>query len=187
MAKTPRKEEAGKISDTAVQARTGKTWGEWFALLDAAGARRMNHKEIAAHLYDPLGCPGWWNQMVAVEYEQERGLREKYQTPDGYQVSSSKTVAVPLAALYKAWQDKKGRGHWLADPDFVVRKATPEKSMRITWVDGTTSVEVNFYAKGDTRSQVTVQHRKLAGADEVERMRAYWTEALGRLKSRLEG
>jgi len=28
-----------RLSDAAVQAKTGKTWQEWFAVLDAAGAR----------------------------------------------------------------------------------------------------------------------------------------------------
>ena len=83
--------KAAGVSDAAVQAKTGKGWQEWFALLDAAGARQMSHKEIAARLYDQLGCPDWWSQMVAVGYEQERGLREKHQTPAGYQVSASKT------------------------------------------------------------------------------------------------
>ena len=39
-----------RMSDAAVQAKTGKTWPEWFAVLDKAGAAKMTHKEIAAHL-----------------------------------------------------------------------------------------------------------------------------------------
>jgi hypothetical protein len=44
--------------------------------------------------------------------------------------------------------------------------------MRITWVDG--------------KSQVAVQHGKLAGAGEAARQKAYWSKALGRLKAWLE-
>ena len=62
-----------RVSDAAVEAKTGKTWQEWFALLDAAGARQMDHKSIAAHLDKKLGVPGWWAQMVTVAYEQARG------------------------------------------------------------------------------------------------------------------
>ena len=40
-----------RLSDAAVQAKTGKTWQEWFAVLDAAGARAMDHQSIAAYLY----------------------------------------------------------------------------------------------------------------------------------------
>ena len=34
------RKEAG-ISDEAVRAKTGRTWGEWFAILDGAGARKL--------------------------------------------------------------------------------------------------------------------------------------------------
>src|SRR6185503_16038426 len=118
--------------------------------------------EIAEYLYDRQGVPGWWSQMVAVTYEQERGLREKHERPDGYSVSASKTFDVSLSTLYKYWSDEKLRSRWLKD-EFAVRKATKDKSMRITWSDST-SVEVNFYGKGDSKSQASVQHTKLASA-----------------------
>src|SRR4029077_18877139 len=135
------------ISSDAVRARTGKTWDQWFAIFDAAGAAKMNHKPIVAFLterHPEVG--GWWQQMVTVGYEKERGLRQDYQKPDGYEISRSKTVAVPIAELFAAWQDDKRRSRWLKET-IVVRKATPAKSMRITWKDGNTSVIVNFYAK----------------------------------------
>ena len=49
-----------RVSDAAVQAKTGKTWAEWFKVLDAAGAQKLTHKEIAAFLYEKLKVPGWW-------------------------------------------------------------------------------------------------------------------------------
>ena len=61
-----------------------------------------------------------------------------------------------------------------------MRKATPEKSMRITWEDGT-SVEVYFAAKGEKKSQVAIQHRKLAGKADVAKAKAYWGERLAAL------
>ncbi|MGD0920209.1 MAG: hypothetical protein ABSA70_00415 [Terriglobia bacterium] len=56
------------LSDAVVQANTGKTWQEWFAVLDAAGAREMDHQSIAAYLYKQLRLPGWWA-------DGDRGLR----------------------------------------------------------------------------------------------------------------
>ena len=76
---------------------------------------------------------------------------------------------------------------WLADPAFIVRKATRPKSLRITWVDGVTNVEANFYAKGAAKARVSVQHSKLPDADAAARMKAYWGEALDRLRKLLEG
>jgi hypothetical protein len=183
MKKAAEPKKGGDISDAAVQARTGKSWAEWFKLLDDAGAKKLSHKEIAAYLHEQQQLAPWWSQMVTVCYERDRGLREKYQKCDGaYSASASKTIAVPVASLYAAWQDEKARKRWLPKVAFTVRKATPSKSLRITWADGTSNVEIMFYLKGDAKAQVTVQHNKLASAKEVGRMKAYWTAALERLK-----
>ncbi|MDP2935088.1 MAG: DUF4287 domain-containing protein [Dehalococcoidia bacterium] len=90
------------IGDTAVKASTGKTWAEWFAILDGAGATRMSHKEIVTYLGEHHQVPEWWQQMVTVTYEQSRGLREKHETPGGFQVSVTKTIAVPVDKLRSA-------------------------------------------------------------------------------------
>ena len=187
-------EKKTSIGDAAVEARTGKKWAEWIRILDAAGARKMSHQEIVAYLG---GCRDrtletryqlspWWTQMVTVAYEQARGMREKHQKPEGYEISSSKTLAVPVSALYKAWHDAKARSRWLGEKNIVIRKATANRSMRITWSDQKTSVSVNFYAKSGGKSLVTVQHSKLPDAKAGERMKAYWGKALDRLKGSLE-
>ena len=60
----------------------------------------MAHRDIARYLYDKHKCTGWWSQMVAVEYERARGLRARHETPEGYQVSVSKTISVSVKKLY---------------------------------------------------------------------------------------
>jgi hypothetical protein len=54
--------------------------------------------------------------------------------------------------------------------------------MRVTWPDGT-SVELYFVAKGEAKSQVAVQHGKLADRASADRMRAYWAERLAALQA----
>ena len=174
--------KSGRMSDAAVQAKTGKTWDAWFKILDKAGGKKMNHQEIVAYLSEKYNVGPWWRQMVTVTYEQARGLREVHQKTGGYSASSSKTFAAPLAKLYKAWSDAKLRRRWLPEKGIVIRKATPEKSMRITWSDGKTSVSVNFYAKGEAKSQVALEHEKLPDAKTVAQMKAYWARALDRLQ-----
>ncbi len=122
----------------------------------------------------------WWQQMVTVGYEQERGLRQEHEKPEGFQISRSKTLAASPAPVFAAFADQKRRRQWLQDSDFTIRKATPGKSLRITWADGT-SVEVMFYPKGANKTQVSVQHGKLANAKDAERMKAYWGEQLEKL------
>ncbi len=175
-----------QISAARVREKTGKSWDEWFAILDQFDVRENGHKAAAQYLYEKQRCPEWWSQMVTVTYEQARGLRQKHEKPDGYAVSASKTVAVPLARLYTAWKNKKVRDRWLPDAVITIRKATPDKSMRITWADGKSHVDANFYAKGENKSQVAVQHSKLGNAKEAARQKAYWAERLNHLKGVLE-
>lgn len=178
---------AAGISDATVKARTGKTWSDWFAILDEAGAVKLGHKGIVALLSEHHRVGPWWRQMVTVAYEQERGLRERHQTPEGFQVSASKTIGAPVRAVFGAWADDAARARWLGNADLTVRRATPGKSMRITWAGGGSSVDVNFYARGPEKSQVEVDHKRLADADEVARMKAFWSEALDALKKIVEG
>jgi hypothetical protein len=173
-------------SDEAVQAKTGRTWDEWVAALDDAGARGRTHREIVALLSERFDVGPWWRQMVAVGYERATGARAPHQTTSGYQVGGSRTVAVPVGRLWRAWTDARTRARWLPDATFTVRKATEPKSLRITWGDGS-DLQVNFYPKGDEKSVVQVDQRRLPDAAAVERMRAYWRERLDRMRAVVEG
>lgn len=172
------------ISDAAVQEKTGRNWQQWIEALDAAGAASMTHSQIAKYLNTQHHVPGWWSQMVANGYEQIRGMRDKHQMPEGYQISVSKTFRVPIDQLYASWSDTKSRNGWLSE-SITVRKATENKSMRITWSDSKSRLDVNFYPKGVSKSQAVVQHSKLADSEEAERMKLYWKGALESLQHTL--
>ncbi len=175
------------VGDEAVRAKTGKGWKEWFALLDKAGVQKMAHKDIAQYLYDTHKVDGWWSQMITVGYEQARGMREKHQRAEGhYDISVSRTLDVPISKLFAAWQNDATRKKWLGEDGLTIRKATPNKSMRITWVDQKTSLEVNFYPKGQTKGQVVVQHGKLPDAKTAAEMKIYWSKKLDCLKEFLK-
>ncbi len=176
---------SGTTSDEAVKAKTGKVWQEWFELLDSAGAAKMGHTELARYLREKHVVAPWWSQMVANTYEQARGKRQKHELPEGYQIGVSKTFERPVPDLYAARDNARIRKQWLDENGLEFRKATLNKSLRITWVDGKTSVDVDFYPKGDNKCQMVVQHQKLPNAQEAERMKAYWKEALERLQSRI--
>jgi hypothetical protein len=172
------------IGDDAVRAKTGRTWPEWIATLDAAGAREMAHPEIATLLHEKFGVPGWWTQMVTVGYEQAVGKRVPHQKADGFAASASKTMRASPAAAFKAFNDPRARAAWLTD-DLTIRKATAPKSLRITCGDGKTHLDVGIYPKGPGKTQVTLQHTKLPSAREAARMKQYWGDALRRLAEML--
>ena len=187
MAKPFQQIRVGTLTDDAVRVKTGKTWEEWCKILDRAGARMMDHQEIAHLLKDQLGLTRWWSQMVAVGYEKERGIRQDARggTPGRhYAVTLSKTVNVPRAAVWAAWQDPDTLARWLPDVNPVVSKTVPEKILRLDWPDET-CVTVRFLERrGKTR--VVVSHGKLAERD-AERLQDYWSAALDRLKTAVAG
>ncbi|HEV3485702.1 MAG TPA: hypothetical protein VG106_09865 [Vicinamibacterales bacterium] len=172
-------------SEDAVTKATGRGWSEWLKLLDRAGAKTMAHGDIAAEVAK-LGCKsGWWQQAVAVTYERERGLRDVHETTRGFVANVSRTFAANVSDVYAAWDDARRRAKWLGRQKLTIRKATPDKVMRITWPDGS-SVEVYFATKGDAKSNVAVQHGKLKNASDVKEKKAMWAEAMGKLKALVE-
>jgi hypothetical protein len=165
-------------SDAAVKESTGCTWERWVKALDRAEAYTWSHPEIAKHVREKYRVPGWWAQTVTVGYERIKGLRAVGQRRDGlFDASKSRTFAVPLNRLYRAFEDPKLRARWLPGIDLTVRTATRDKSMRITWPDGT-SVEIGFVAKGADKSQVALQHSKLSDRAAVTRIKQFWTVRL---------
>lgn len=182
MAKTPTKPD---MSDAAVAAKTGKRWDEWFALLDAAGAQKLDHKQIVAVLVEQHGAEPWWQQMIAVQYEQARGLRAKHQMTDGFQVSASRTLTAPLAEVFRAWNDPRTRSRWLPPTELKPLGVTPER--RVSFIGAADSrVEVRLVAKNAEKTVVTVQHSRLANATAGKRMKAHWAAALDALQAKLE-
>jgi hypothetical protein len=169
------------MSDAAVRAKTGRTWRQWVHELDAAGALTMSHRDIARHLRTEHDLTAWWSQTVTVGYERIRGLRDVGQRRGGgYEANKSKTFPVDVRVLYRAWSEKRRRERWLPETDLTVRTSRREQSMRLAWPDDT-SVEVTFVAKGEDKSQVTIQHRKLASRKDRDRRKAYWAERLAAL------
>lgn len=187
MAKPFHRLQVGTLTSDAVRAKTGKSWDEWCKILDKAGARMMDHAEIAYLLQEQIGLTRWWSQMVAVGYENERGIRlEEAGAPPGqrYEVTLSKILAVPRAAVWAAWQDPATLARWLPDAKFEISKTVPQKMLHLDWL-GHTRVAVRLYERrGKTR--VVVSHGKLAESD-ADRLQSYWCEALERLKDVITG
>ena len=174
--------ELAGMSDAAVAAKTGKMWPEWVDTLDELDAISMSHREIAKIVHEKFEIPGWWAQTVTVGYERIRGLREVGQrrTTGKFEANKSKTYPVPVDQLYGAWAEEATRASWLPDVELEVRTATANKSMRISWPDGT-SLHVYFTDKGPEKSSVAVQHVDLPSKEELTVRREYWAERLARL------
>lgn len=175
-------------SDAAIRTRTGRGWEEWFDALDAWGAASKPRRETARWVAEQLGVVplAWAAQAVTGSYERARGLRAVGEHADGFAITASKTLAVPVDRLFEAFTDEELRRRWLPDGPLRERTATAPRSARFDWGDGTTRVHVTFEAKGEDRSTATLQHRRLADAEEADRMRRYWRERVSALKAELE-
>jgi uncharacterized protein YndB with AHSA1/START domain len=175
-------------SDERIRERTGRGWEEWFDALDEWGATERTHREIARWVAERLSIhPLAWNaQAITSSYERTRGLRAAGEHADGFAISASKTVAVPVEQLYDVVVDKALRKRWLLDGELRERTATRPKSARFDWGDGETRVIVGFSAKAESKSTVALEHQRLRDADEAERMKAFWRDRLAALKAQVE-
>jgi hypothetical protein len=168
-------------TDEKIRERTGRGWEEWFDALDEWGAPERAHREIARWVaaeqggIDPLA---WNAQAVAYSYERARGLRELGERADGFTITASKTVAVPVERLYDAFLDEARR------LGLHERTATRPKSARFDWDDG--RVHAVFAGKGEAKSTLSVEHARLADAQEAERMKTWWRSRLSELKGELD-
>ena len=178
--------EDDRVSDEKIAEKTGKTWDEWFSILDAWGAKKRTHTEIARYVNGDLGVDGWWAQTVTTFYERARGMRLKHQKHDGFEVSASKTINAPVKKVFDAFVQDRLRKEWLTDGSLGLRTSQPNKGARFDWEDGSTRVVVWFEKKAPSKTTVALAHQKLPDAGEAETMKAMWRERLADLKQLLE-
>jgi hypothetical protein len=169
------------MTDEAIKKNTGCTWEKWVWALDQVNAHNWPHGEIARYVQEKYKVRDWWTQAVTVGYERIRGLRARGQRRSGsWEASKSKTIPAAAGTVFKAFTQPKLRSKWLPGNKAVVRSSVPNKTIRLTWDDGT-SVEVYVVAKGRSKAQVAIQHTKLTSRQAVDQMKAFWTEHLDAL------
>ncbi len=175
-------------SDARIRERTGRGWEAWFDTLDAWGGAGQGHRELARRVAAELGVDplAWAAQAVTTSYERARGGRAVGQHEDGFAVTATKTVGVPVEELFAAFAEPALRERWLPGVELRPRTATPPRRAHFDWQDGPSRVHVVLAAKDDGRSTASIEHARLADGAEAERMRAFWRERVAVLKAELE-
>ncbi|HEX4870704.1 MAG TPA: DUF4287 domain-containing protein [Nevskiaceae bacterium] len=171
-----------RLSDAALLKATGRDGAQWLALLDEAGAKAWPHREIAAWLAREHRLPAWWAQAVTVGFEQSRGLREAHQKARGFAASISRTLDLPLDALYDRLTTTLAQDPGLRDLGLTVSRATPGKGLRLHTAAGET-VAVRLSERPDQRCQITIDHQQLPSAEAVPLARSRWQTLLDGLKA----
>lgn len=189
---------APRISAERVKEKTGKSYDEWFRVLDAWGAKSRDHTSIARHLTDDLEVPGWWAQTVTVEYERARGLRDVGQRRDGgFEASVQRTIPAAPVAVKRAFTELDAVNGWLKDAKLKRAYAKAIGSLRLSRTaqgqmiradlpatrGATHKLEITLAPKGKDATVVTVVHSRLASAEEREDVKTRWRKALDALKA----
>lgn len=167
-----------QYSDEAIAAATGRTWPEWRKLLDGLGAAELTHKDIAARLHRDHGVPGWWSQMLTVEYERAIGRRVVGQTCAGdFSASASRTLPGDKDAALNAWRNVVAGTKAF---DGVAIAGAPRESSTEKWrywradmADGS-KLGIVISDKPGGKALLAVNHDKLADADAVARWKGFW-------------
>jgi hypothetical protein len=169
------------MNTEGIEKATGKSFAWWCKALDKAGAKKMNHTEIAKLVRTLAETSGWWAQGITVAYEQHTGRRMPGQRADGtFSATVSLTVEGAPEDLLARWQ--KAHAKALPKSVSVVKEARskPEAryiSWRATLRDGTSAV-IGFDPKPNGKSIVAVEHQKLTSFEKLEGVKAMWRKAL---------
>lgn len=201
-------ETQNPMTEEAVKSATGKTWEEWFALLDERGGTGPGkRRELGNYLYADCKLDIWWSATINVEYENARGVLDKDNRPKGYMICSTKTIAAPVEKVYAAWVSNDALDRWFSahndaevtdggcykngDGDTgVYKRVRADKDLRFTWENPAhspaTIVDVTFQDNGKGKTLVTVSHDRIQTRAQADGLRDGWGEALDKLKVWLE-
>lgn len=190
-----------------VKSATGKSWEEWFSILDSRGGVAQGRRAINDFLYKDCKLDPWWCSTINIEYEAARGVVEKDGKPKGYTICVTKTIAAPVDKAYEAWANIEGLNQWFstenkaevsdggrysnADGDTgSYKRVRKNKDLRFTWENpehsSPTLVDVVFQDKGKGKTGVMITHDRIQKREEADGLRAGWASALDRLKTLLE-
>ena len=177
------------MDDAAMIKATGKSLDDWSAILDERGAASLTHKEIARLLHEDYDVPGWWSQMVTVEYERKSGRREKGQLANGeFRTTVSKTISGSMDEARDRWLASLPAGDAPAfdGVPFAAEPSVSRREKRYYWrvlLAGGIKVTVFISAKpgGVEATLLAVETGKLGGKADIERWQVYWRAHVARI------
>ncbi|HUQ84788.1 MAG TPA: hypothetical protein VM077_00545 [Candidatus Limnocylindrales bacterium] len=173
---------AGK-SDETVKKATGKSWSEWFNILDSADASKMIHKDIVSLLREKgYAISWWWIQSIVVGYEQKIGRRVVGQIADGnFSTATSLTLEGTMDGALMRWEalvkDK-------SEFNKVKIKGEPRISSTDRWrywkvdLEDDSKINVDISEKGKGKIGLSVTHYKLPDKKATDKWKEYWREFL---------
>lgn len=195
-------------SSTLADAKTatGKSADDWFTVLDAAGGIEKGRKGLSDHLFKDLKVDAWWTTTLVAEYEKARGAKEKDGKAPGYAICVTKSIGVPVGAVYAAFTDAEQLSKWFGSRakcdvreggsietadgergEFL--RVRENKDLRFRWNDPKRAsgslVDVAFKEAGG-KTAITLNHARIQERQHADELRAAWGAAFDALKALLE-
>ena len=194
------------VTNEAAKTATGKTLAQWFTELDKQNGLKLGRREINNRLYAQKLDP-WWCATIAVEYEKHHDVRKKDGLFEGYFICATKTIAAPVAEVYKSWSNGSELSKWFGATKAEVKdggtleskdgdkgtflRVRQNKDIRMSFetkdTSATTQVDVQFQDKGKGKTALFVNHSRIQTREEADGLRAAWGQALEKLKATCEG
>lgn len=193
------------VDDTACKAQTGKTMGEWFAVLDGMDGLKLGRRSSVQAIYEQ-SKDAWWATTLYVEYERHHGIKKKDGLAEGFSICVTKSIGAPVEKTYAVWTDPKAFADMFGDEGKqdlseggaigckggctgTFSRIRPNKDLRFSWEHpGCTApmtVDVQFQDnKGKTLMNVMTS--RIQTRAEADGLRNSWAEALNRLKAMAE-
>lgn len=193
-------EKIGKVSTESVFKGTKKHWDQWITILDKAGGRSLDHKEMVALLKRKYKLTPWWQQGVTHGYELHIGRKAEGRNLKGeYSTMASRTLPVNVKDSWKFLNSADGLDFWLKPmgefqlkPKMQyeveggiygeVRTTKPNERARMTWQCDDWSkasiVQIYLIKRDGPKSILVFQHDRLPSDRVRLEMRDYWKKVV---------
>ncbi len=203
MKRTPIPRNSGLISDKRVLEKTGRSWEEWFALLDEGNVLSLSHADAVKWLEEQnLISHAWWQQTIIGEYEIARSKREVGENEKKeFQASTQKIFPMDIKRTWEFLITHPARTQWLGTVNELplvkgatftteegleceVRGVKEENYIRLRLIETNdphpTTLTVSLIANGD-RTSIRFMHQKLRSQRERLEKIGHWSSMLSRL------
>lgn len=173
------------VTDEVVKSHTGKSFAEWFAILDERGGPKQGRREINNFLYGECKVDIWCCATLNIEYEAARGVLEKDGRPKGYPSAPPRPSMPRWRRSTRRGRPREALDRWFGagstaavtdggafrnqDGDAgTFKRVRPNRDLRFTWEHPAHTrggiVDVAFQDKGKGKTGLIVTHDRIQRA-----------------------
>ena len=201
-------EKIGRVTNASVLKGTHKSWSQWIQILEKAGARQLERKDLVTFLVKKYKLNSWWVQIVVSGYEIHIGKRvDGWNAKGEYSITATKTFSRDAKTVWKWVTSAVGVAIWLnpLSPFHLqigetfenengifgeLRTYKKGERMRLTWQDTDwdkkTIVQINVVERPGQKSILVFQHEQLRQGRLRESIRQYWRTVLADLEDHFQ-